>query len=213
MLQSIMALMLILILAVTSGCATTGDGDKTLKGGAIGTVAGAALGAALGAAAGNPARGVWIGAAVGAAGGTATGVTLDAQEEKLRQLGIETQRLSDRQLLVQLTGNDLRFDFDQAAIRPGDEARLQQLARVLKEYPDHRLTEAGHTDSTGSDAYNEALSQRRAQSVSSFLIHAGVPPTSFVGLRGYGETQPIAPNTTPDGRAQNRRVELTITTH
>jgi hypothetical protein len=106
MFQSIMALMLMLILAVTSGCATTGDGDKTLKGGAIGTVAGAALGAALGAAAGNPARGAWIGAAVGAAGGTATGVTLDAQEEKLRRLGIDTQRLTDRQLLVQLTGND-----------------------------------------------------------------------------------------------------------
>ncbi|MDH3600810.1 MAG: OmpA family protein [Candidatus Tectomicrobia bacterium] len=211
MLRLIMALTLILVLVMTSGCATTGDGDKTLKGGAIGTVAGAALGAALGAAAGDPAKGAWIGAAVGAAAGTTTGVTLDAQEEKLRQLGIETKRLSDRQLLVQLTGNDLRFDFDKATIRPGDQARLQQVARVLRDYPEHRLIVAGHTDSIGSDAYNDELSQRRAQSVSTFLIHAGVPPASFVGLRGYGETQPIAPNTTPDGRAQNRRVELTIT--
>jgi outer membrane protein OmpA-like peptidoglycan-associated protein len=211
MVRLIMAWMLILVLAVTWGCATTGDGDKTLKGGAIGTVAGAALGAALGAAAGNPAKGAWIGAAVGAAGGTATGVTLDAQEEKLRQLGIETQRLSDRQLLVQLTGNDLRFDFDQATIRPGDQARLQQIASVLRDYPEHRLIVAGHTDNIGPDAYNEGLSQRRAQSVSTFLIHAGVPPTSFAGVQGYGERQPIAPNSTPDGRAQNRRVELTIT--
>ena len=88
MVRTIMALMLILVLFMTSGCATTGDGDKTFKGGTIDTVAGAALGAALGAAAGDPATGAWIGAAAGAAAGTATGVTLDAQEEKFRQLGI-----------------------------------------------------------------------------------------------------------------------------
>ena len=208
--RQMIALTLILALMAASGCAIRGDGDQTFKGGAIGTVAGAALGAALGAAAGDPAKGAWIGAAVGAAAGTTTGVVLDAQQEKLRQLGIESKRLSDGELLVQLTSDDLRFDFDKATLRPSDEAHLRQLAGVLREYDENRITVAGHTDSIGSDRYNDELSMRRAHSVSTFLIGAGVHATSFIEVRGYGETQSIASNTTPDGRALNRRVELTI---
>ncbi|WP_375737932.1 OmpA family protein [Pseudomonas boanensis] len=106
---------------------------------------------------------------------------------------------------------DLLFEFDSAKLTAADEAKLDSVASRLKnEAPTAKLTVTGHTDSVGSDAYNQKLSERRAQSVTDYLIRSGVPAGNFVGVTGAGESQPVADNATKDGRSQNRRVEIQI---
>ena len=101
------------------------------------------------------------------------------------------------------------FDFDQAAIRPDARAVLDETARVLSARPSVRVAVEGHTDAEGSDAYNERLSERRARAVVDYLATAGIP-RDRLDSRGFGESRPIADNTTEEGRAQNRRVELRV---
>jgi OOP family OmpA-OmpF porin len=114
---------------------------------------------------------------------------------------------------------DLRgvnFDFDKSKIRPDGIAILNEAIEVLKKYPQLRVEVAGHTDSIGSDAYNQKLSEHRAKAVYEYLTSNGVDAGRLVGPVGYGKSRPIAPNTNPDGtdnpegRAQNRRTELNV---
>ncbi|PWB36115.1 hypothetical protein DCO48_01320 [Pseudomonas sp. SDI] len=106
---------------------------------------------------------------------------------------------------------DVHFHFDSAKLTSADKERLNTIATRLKqEAPSARLSVTGHTDSRGSDAYNQKLSERRAHSVTDYLIGSGVPRASFVSVRGAGESQPVADNKTEDGRAQNRRTEIRI---
>ncbi|MCU1732102.1 MULTISPECIES: OmpA family protein [unclassified Pseudomonas] len=106
---------------------------------------------------------------------------------------------------------DIHFEFDSAKLTAADKSRLNTIATRLKqEAPSARLSVTGHTDSVGSDAYNQKLSERRAHSVTEYLIETGVPRASFVSVRGAGESQPEADNRTADGRAQNRRTEIRI---
>lgn len=106
---------------------------------------------------------------------------------------------------------DVHFEFDSAKLTAADKQRLNTIASRLKqEKASARLTVTGHTDSVGSDAYNQKLSDRRAHSVVEYLIESGVPRASFVGVHGAGESQPVADNKTPEGRAQNRRTEIRI---
>lgn len=194
-----------------SGCATVGDGDKTWKGAAIGTASGAALGAGIGATQGSAGKGAMWGAIAGAAIGTTTGVVLDAQEEKLRKAGIRARRDQHGNLLISLSGETLKFDTGKSTLKPAGMAQLNDIARIMREYPENRIAIAGHTDSVGDENYNLSLSQARADSVKTYLLQQGVPPGCIVASRGFGETQPIADNRIAAGRAQNRRVELTIT--
>jgi outer membrane protein OmpA-like peptidoglycan-associated protein len=196
---------------LVSGCATLGDGDKTWKSAAIGTAGGAAVGAAIGATQGDPGKGAMWGAIAGAAIGTTTGVVLDAQEEKLRKAGIRARRDEQGRLLISLSGDTLKFDTGQSTLKPEGAAQLSKIASIMREYPENRLVIAGHTDSVGNESYNMTLSQARADRVSSYLLQQGVSAKCVVAVRGFGETQPVADNTTAVGRAQNRRVELTIT--
>lgn len=107
--------------------------------------------------------------------------------------------------------NDLLFAFDSAKLDPADKTKLDTVASRLKsEAPSARMTITGHTDSVGSDAYNQKLSERRAQSVADYLVGAGVPQSNIVAVQGAGESQPVADNSTDSGRAQNRRVEVLI---
>ncbi|WP_447788605.1 OmpA family protein [Pseudomonas farris] len=106
---------------------------------------------------------------------------------------------------------DVHFQFDSAKLTPADKDVLSTIATRLKqESSSAQLTVTGHTDSVGSDAYNQKLSDRRAHSVVEYLISQGVPRSSFVSVTGAGESQPVADNKTADGRAMNRRTEIKI---
>ncbi len=200
----------LMVAVLMSGCATLGDGDKTWKGAAIGTLGGAAAGAAIGAATGDPAKGAVIGAVSGAAVGTVTGIVLDTQEERLRKAGIRAERDRQGNLLIRLAGDSLKFDTDKANLKPAGVEQLAHISGILRDYPENRISIMGHTDSTGSEAYNLRLSQARADTVKVTLLQQGVAPRSILSATGYGESQPVASNASPEGRAQNRRVELSI---
>ncbi|MNK93507.1 Outer membrane porin F precursor [compost metagenome] len=106
---------------------------------------------------------------------------------------------------------DVHFQFDKATLTQADKGVLDKIATRLKgEAPNAQLTVTGHTDSVGSDAYNQKLSDKRAHSVVEYLIQEGVPRSSFVSVAGAGESQPVADNKTADGRAMNRRTEIKI---
>jgi len=106
---------------------------------------------------------------------------------------------------------DVHFQFDKATLTPSDKEVLNTIATRLKqESSTAQLTVTGHTDSVGSDTYNQKLSDRRAHSVVEYLISQGVPRSEFVSVTGAGESQPVADNKTADGRALNRRTEIKI---
>ena len=185
--------------------------SNTAKGAGIGAASGAALGAIGGAIAGSPGTGAAIGAGGGTVIGTGIGAYMDRQEAKIRE------KLAGSGVRVVREGNDLRlimpgnitFATDSAEISPQFYSTLNAVAIVLNEFPETLIEVTGHTDSTGRAEYNLQLSQRRAQSVAQYLIAQGVAPNRVIA-RGMGQTMPIAPNDTPEGRAQNRRVEIRI---
>lgn len=202
---------LVLIAAFAFACATTDDDPnrKTKRGAAIGAAAGAIAGAVIGNQSGNNRTGAVIGAATGAAIGAAVGRRMDKQEQELRQIeGVEVSRPSEGEISVRLT-NDILFDYNSAALRSASRDTLNELAQNFRQYPDNRIIVEGHTDSTGSDAYNQRLSEQRASNVADYLIDQGVA-ASAITVYGYGEMRPKASNDTPEGRQQNRRVEIHI---
>lgn len=186
-------------IAALAACAT--PGEKT----AIGAGGGAAGGALIGGLAGG-----WEGAAIGAvAGGVlggAIGNYLDKQDQELKRFA-ETRR-TENGILVNLRSS-LLFSKDSAVVRPETVDQLVQLGDILARYPDDRIRIVGYTDSTGSAAYDESLSLRRAQAVRDILASRGVNPRQMLA-EGAGATRPDADNATEEGRAQNRRVELYI---
>jgi outer membrane protein OmpA-like peptidoglycan-associated protein len=101
------------------------------------------------------------------------------------------------------------FDFDKATLRPSGKEKLDEALKTLNQYPDMKISVEGHTDSVGSDAYNQRLSERRAATVVSYLESKGIA-SSRLTSRGFGESKPIADNKTAEGRAENRRVELIV---
>ncbi len=110
----------------------------------------------------------------------------------------------------------VNFDFDKSTLRPDAVSILNEAIEILKRYPELKVEVAGHTDSKGTDAYNQSLSERRATAVYDYLTGNGIDASRLVGPNGYGESRPIAPNTNddgsdnPDGRARNRRTELNV---
>lgn len=208
--QKMLSLTLAAAVALGTGCASMGDKDKTVKGTAIGTVAGAAVGAAWGAARGDWKKGALIGAASGAAIGGITGAVMDKQEEDLRKAGIQAERDEAGNLIINLSGETLKFDTGKSSLQPGGEALLTKLAGVLKKYPENRIVIEGHTDNVGSASTNKLLSQNRADSVKTYILKQGVPSRCVVQTMGYGSEKPIADNKTSAGKAENRRVELSI---
>ena len=178
----------------------------------IGTATGAALGAGIGALAGDDDRqNALIGAGIGALAGGAVGTYLDRQQRALEQdlagTGAEVERVGN-ELLVTLPSN-VTFATDSAQIQSQFYPALNQVAATLNEYPQSYLDIIGHTDSTGTDEYNQALSERRAAAVANYFRSQGVLPQRLAAY-GMGETEPVATNETPAGRQANRRVELRI---
>lgn len=204
-------LILVVIAAFSFACATSTDdpNKKTKRGAAIGAVIGGVAGAVIGNQSGNNRTGAVIGAATGAAVGAAVGRRMDKQEQELRQIeGVEVTRPSEGEISVRLT-NDILFDYNDASLRAASRDTLNDLASNFRQYPDNRIIVEGHTDSTGSDQYNQRLSEQRASNVADYLIDQGVG-AGAITVYGYGESRPKATNDTAEGRQQNRRVEIHI---
>ncbi|XQE66123.1 OmpA family protein [Pseudomonas sp. P3C3] len=208
------------LVALLSGCASqnpydnqsqqsSGGMSKTAKYGGLGALAGAVAGAAINHD--NRGKGALIGAAVAGAAGAGYGYYVDKQEEELRRsmqgTGVEVQRQGDTIQLI-MPGN-ITFATDSADIASSFYAPLNNLATSFRQYNQNSIEIVGHTDSTGNHAYNMGLSQRRAQSVANYLTAQGVD-ASRLSTRGAGPDQPVASNATAEGRAQNRRVEVTL---
>ena len=197
-------------LALLAGCVTpTGDPDRTRTGLLTGAIAGGLIGAATGS--GNRVPETLLGAGIGAMAGGLIGQAMDRQAAELRQsLGsnVNVQYGGGDEIVLTMP-QDILFQTDSATLRPDLRADLSTIAGSLQRYPDTTVFVVGHTDSTGSDSYNQRLSEDRADAVATVLITSGVPANRIVA-RGAGETQPVASNDTASGRAQNRRVEITI---
>jgi outer membrane protein OmpA-like peptidoglycan-associated protein len=184
-------------------------GTQTRQGATIGGLTGAVLGAAT-ASDGNELRGALIGGALGAGSGAVIGSALDRQAAELRATLPSYITIANNGEFLQVNmPQDLLFETNSAALRPELRRDLQSIAASISRYPDTRIEVIGHTDNTGSAAFNQDLSQRRASSVGNVLRDSGVPSNRLVTF-GRGEEQPIASNLTPEGRAQNRRVEIII---
>ncbi len=186
--------------------------NKATKGGLLGAGGGAAAGAILGRVLGG-ARGTAIGAIIGAAaGGTAgalIGRKMDKQAEDLQRdmQNAKVERVGEG---IKITfDSGILFDTNSATLRPTSETDITKMAVILQKYPDTNVLVEGHTDNSGSDAINQPLSERRAQAVASSTIAKGVSSTR-VTTQGYGSTQPVGDNTTPEGKQANRRVEIAI---
>jgi len=197
-----------------SGCeldpnAYTNDPNARAKSGAvIGALSGAVLGAAV--ANDNQTQGALIGAGIGALAGVAIGNDLDKQAAELRRtLNSNVGVTNFGDYLVVNMPQDLLFSVDSANLRPDLTNDIRAIASSLLRYPNSRIEVVGHTDNTGSAAYNQDLSQRRAVSVAEILRSSGVP-SARISSYGRGEDAPIATNLSPQGQAQNRRVEIII---
>lgn len=206
---------MVMALVLLSGCMQ--PQNRTQQGAMIGTGVGAAAGAGLGQAIGRSTEstliGAGIGAVVGGMAGGSIGRYMDNQEMAMRQqlAGVESASIQRNANLLAVTfKSDVLFDVNSAALKPGSHDEISRVAQVLNQYPQTTLMIAGHTDSTGSDAHNQQLSERRAMAVKNALAGQGVNPARMTTV-GYGKTRPIADNSTEYGRQLNRRVQITIT--
>jgi outer membrane protein OmpA-like peptidoglycan-associated protein len=185
--------------------------SKSTTGAVIGAVAGAVIGIATSKDKKKRKERALKGAGIGAIAGGGVGYYMDVQEAKLRQrlenTGVSVTRDGDN-IILNLPGN-ITFEVDKTDVKPDFVEILDSVALVLNEYKSTMIEVAGHTDSTGSDSYNQLLSQQRAQSVSDILNRSGVAGVR-IDTVGYGESRPIASNSSAAGRQQNRRVELTL---
>lgn len=202
------ATILVISLLGVSGCASdyTTKRDKTAKGAGIGAAAGAALALLKGK---READEILAGAAIGAAVGGGVGAYMDSQEEKLARIpGTSVERVGEDTLMVRFE-SDILFAVDSATLQPASRTSLNQVAQVLSDFNKTAIIVQGHTDSTGSEAHNQALSERRSNSVKNHLIGRGIDPARISAL-GYGEGMPVASNGTAAGRRLNRRVDVLL---
>ena len=183
--------------------------NKTQRGAAIGAGSGAVIGGVVGRRSGNTALGAILGATVGGAAGAVIGRRMDKQAEEMRKElpNAQVERVGEG---IKITfGSNILFDVDSHELKPETKRQLTEFAQTLNKYEDTDIRIEGHADATGSDAYNQKLSNRRAEAVGSFLQSQGVK-ASRVDEQGYGEAQPIADNTTEAGRNKNRRVDVAV---
>ena len=189
-----------------SACASM---SKKEEGAVIGAAAGGAVGGVIGNQTGSTARGAIIGAVVGGAAGAIIGHQMDQQAKELSQNipGATVARVGEGIAVTFASG--LLFAFDSDQILPAAGTNLGELAKSLQKYPDSQLLIVGHTDNVGDAAYNQRLSERRANSAAQFLATQGVARTRLQ-TSGKGESDPVTTNDTDAGRSQNRRVEVAI---
>lgn len=198
-------------IAVTTGCATNDPNKRTKAGAAVGAIAGAVLGHQI-----HDKNGRYVGAAVGALTGAAVGNYMDEQQRKLeQQLAAERQnndirlvRVDEETLKLELD-SESTFSVNSSTVKPDFKNSLMKVSNVISEYGQTAVHVVGHTDSTGTQSYNQQLSEKRSNSVGSYLASGGVQ-RDRMRLSGRGETLPVANNGTSQGRDANRRVEIYI---
>lgn len=192
---------------VLGGCKNM---SRSQKGAVIGAAGGGTIGAVIGKATGNTALGAVLGATVGGVTGAVIGRKMDKQAEEIKNEvpGAKVERVGEG--IVVEFNNKILFGFDQAELSSAAKSNLDDLVTILNKYPDTNIEIQGHTDDTGSETYNQGLSERRAGAVSSYLRTRGVA-SSRLTTKGFGETAPKYANDSEDGRANNRRVEFLIT--
>jgi len=183
--------------------------NKTTRGAVIGGAGGAVLGGVIGHAAGSTLLGAILGAAVGGAAGAFIGDYMDKQAAEMQRdlEGAEVQRIGEG---IKITfDSGILFDIDKSDLRSVSKTNLAELAKILNKYPDTNILIEGHTDNTGSDDHNMNLSKDRAQAVAFYMATLEVKSARFSTV-GYGATQPIVMNDTPEGRQKNRRVDIAV---
>ena len=201
---------------ILSGCASM---NNTTKGGLIGGSGGAALGALIGtmvSGKSDKGKGAAIGAAIGTAVGGGAGVLIGKKMDKAAAQaaaieGAQVEQITDQNGLqaVKVTfDSGVLFATNKYALNKSAKENLAEFAKVLIEYSDADVVVYGHTDSTGSDAINDPLSVKRAESVAQYLLSNGVAESQIKSVEGFGSKQPVADNATAEGRAENRRVEI-----
>lgn len=201
----IIPLLISSILILMIGCSAS----NTVKGGAIGAAAGGAVGAVIGNAAGNTAVGAIIGAAVGGTAGALIGHYMDKQAEEIQRdiQGAKVERVGEGIKITFESG--ILFASGKSVLQPVAKANIDKLAVILNKYEDTNILIEGHTDSDGSEEFNQTLSESRATSVATYVKSQNVKG-SRITTAGYGEAQPVATNDTPEGKQANRRVEIAI---
>ena len=182
--------------------------SRTAIGGGVGALGGLLLGGLIGGGTGRI-----IGAGIGGIAGAAVGYTMDKQIKELKEQtagsGVDVTPADNGQAILVNLPEGVTFDVGSYSLHPEFRATLDKVADNLKQYPNSLIDVYGHTDSTGSDAYNQTLSENRARTVANYLSMQGVTPAR-IRSQGYGETMPVADNTTDEGRRKNRRVEIKI---
>ncbi len=202
---------IIMVVAVLASCASM---NSTQKGGAIGAGTGAALGAIIGHLAGDAAVGAAIGTAVGGGAGLIIGNQMDKQAKMIEETvpGAEVKTINEGQAIeVTFDGmsDGITFPTNSSELSSTSKTNLSKMVSVFNEFPDTYLKVSGHTDDKGAEEYNMTLSEKRATSVSSYLVSQGVS-SSKIATEWYGETKPRVANDTDTNRSKNRRVEILI---
>lgn len=195
------------------GCDATRNASNKQKGAVIGATGGAVVGGVVGnqVGDGNTALGAIIGGVVGGAAGAYIGNRMDQQAKRIEEEipGAEVERVGEGINVTFDETSGVYFDTDKYEVAGNSREALNKLSNIFKEYPKTNILVEGHTDSTGSDAYNLTLSKNRAQAVTNYLKNQGIS-ASRIDTKWYGESQPKYDNSTVEGRAKNRRVELAI---
>ena len=205
---------LFLAVLLLASCAPPQNNQE--KGTRVGALGGAAAGALLGQAIGGNTTGTLIGAGVGAVAGgvigNQVGKSMDEQEAAMRRelAAVEAANIQRNADVLAVTfRSDYLFDVGSANLNAGSFNEISRVSRVLNQYPDTSIQVAGHTDSTGSEQFNQTLSEQRASNVKNALVGQGVDPNRISTI-GFGESAPVADNSNESGRQMNRRVVITI---
>ena len=201
------SLIAILFAIVVAGCETM---TKSQKGAVIGGTSGAVVGGVIGKVVGNTAMGAIIGATVGGVTGAVIGRNMDKQAEELAKEMKDAEIIREGEAIVVKFKEQVLFAYDRSDLSATAKTNLDKFNDILKRYPETNITIIGHTDSRGSDIYNQKLSESRAESVTSYAGMNGIAGTRLTTI-GKGESDPIATNDTDEGRSLNRRVEFVIT--
>lgn len=190
-----------------SSCKTP---TRSQKGAVIGAAGGGVVGAVIGKATGNTARGAIIGAVLGGVGGAIIGRRMDKQAEEMKEVLGDAEVIREGEGIIINFKEKVLFGYDRSDLGTSAQANLDKLVNILNKYPDTDIQVIGHTDSKGSDEYNQGLSERRATAVINYLRSRNISSTRTTA-KGMGETDPVAANDTEENRSLNRRVEFVIT--
>jgi outer membrane protein OmpA-like peptidoglycan-associated protein len=206
--KNVMAFIIVLLCMSIAmmGCGTS----KAVQGGAIGVVGGGLIGAVIGKQLHNTAAGAIIGAAVGGTAGALIGHNMDKQAEEMKNdlSNAKIERVGEG---IKITFNSgILFAVNKSELQSTAKTNIESLAKILNKYPDTNVIIEGDTDSDGSTESNQKLSERRAQAVADYTKTVGGVDAARITTVGKGETNPVASNDTPEGKAQNRRVEIAI---